>query len=121
MSGPRSFRLLSLAATLFLALSATAQEIDVQLDRFGVGNVFRPGDWTAARFIVLMRSGEPRSVQLVWEVENADGDIAEHVRTLVLNPGQPAKRWLSAELPPRVDVGSVFAVRVFEDNDGRRG
>ncbi|MFO0875235.1 MAG: hypothetical protein U0575_14860 [Phycisphaerales bacterium] len=120
-SGIRRIASLFSVALLVLAVRAAAQDVAIELETFGVGNQFRPGDWTAVRFKLTLRNGEPRSVQLVWEVENVDGDIGEHVRTLVLNPGSPSVRWLSAKLGPRVDAATVFTVRVYDDNDGRRG
>lgn len=114
----------SLAAALTLLVLTTiasAQEYTIELDRFGVGSVFRPGEWVAARFRVSMRQGEPTPALLVWEVENADGDIAEHTRPLVLNPGQPTSRWLSAWVQPRTSTSSVFTVRLHADVDGARG
>jgi len=114
-------RLVALLAALFVAAPLAAQNVSIRLDRFGVGSAFRAGEWVAARFAVTLESGEPQAAQLVWEVPNADGDIAEHVRPLVLNPGQPVTLWLSARLVPRTDTGSVFTVRVFADDDGERG
>lgn len=112
---------LAVILVLALAVRAFAQDVAIELKGFGFGDHFRPGDWTAAQFVVTLRSGDPRTVQLVWEVENADGDIEEHVRTLVVNPGAPSTRWLSAKLAPRVDNNTVFTVRVYEDDDGQRG
>ncbi len=68
-----------------------------------------------------MRQGEPTPALLVWEVENSDGDIAEHVRPIVLSPGQPATRWLSAWIPPQATGSSVYTVRLHADVEGARG
>ncbi|MCA9285323.1 MAG: hypothetical protein KDA22_08925 [Phycisphaerales bacterium] len=115
-------RLVALALLLLPAVGAAAQDdVVVELEQFGVGSTFRPGDLVGIRLRLTSGGDAARGVQLVWEVENADGDIAEHMRTLAVNPGQPASRWLYARLAPRTSTSSVWSVRVYADNDGRRG
>jgi hypothetical protein len=116
----RVLAVVALIASIF-ASPAPAQDILIELDRFGVGSTYRPGGWVAARFRVTQRGGEPQAVQLVWETPNADGDIAEHTRSLVLNPGTPTVRWLSAWLLPGVDPTTTFAVRLHAEDAGQRG
>jgi len=116
----RVLAVVALVAAIF-ATPAPAQDILIELDRFGVGGTYRPGGWVAARFRVTQRGGEPQAVQLVWETPNADGDIAENTRSLVLNPGTPTVRWLSAWLLPSVDTATTFAVRLHAEEGGRRG
>ena len=105
------------------AVPAAAQPRNVQvtLDRFGVGSAMRPGDWGAMRLELLSRLDEPTAVWVQWEKANADGDIAEHGRSLTLTPGQPLKTWLYAPLSDDDDPGRVWSVKVFEFADGVKG
>ena len=58
MSRPTTvLRLLAVFAALSGAIRAHAQDLLIELDRLGVGSAFRPGDWTAARFRLTLRSG----------------------------------------------------------------
>lgn len=105
---------------------AVAQEVEVVLERFGVGSVYRPGDFAGIEVTLRDRretaSGDARNVLVQWEVVNPDGDVAEHVRLAGgLAPGAVRRAWLYAPLPPDVNEESIFRIRVFEETDGSRG
>jgi len=124
--------LLSLAASAALASAIAASftapaaaQVTVILEQFGVGNVFRPGDWTAIRVQLRSDAPAPLPVRLAWDVPDADGDLASSTRSLVLSPGQATSRWLYGRLPPAASPldleGEVFTLRVFEELEGERG
>jgi len=118
----RILRLLAIVVALMITLAPTAfAQVEIGVERFGVGGAYRPGDPTAIRATVTWRGLEPRPIQLVWEVENADGDITEQLRTVVLNPGQGVTRWLYGRPAPRIEPQTTFTIRAFADDDGRRG
>lgn len=118
-----------LLALLVLALAAlpvqpaAAQDgaIDIQVDQFGVGDMYRPGDIAGIRLQLTASIAEPTSVWVQWEIPNVDGDVAEYGRTVALTPGQPRRIWLYAPIPPQAGTGTTWPVRVFELNEGARG
>ena len=110
-------------ATLWaVAPPAAAQvaDVKVELEQFGVGGVFRPGDVTAIRLKLTSSLKEPTSCFVQWEVPNAEGDIGEWGRSITLSAGVPRRLWLYAPLPPTVTPQTVWSVRVFEERDGKR-
>jgi len=114
-----------LMGALVLSLAAfgapAAAQVELNVERFGVGSTYRPGDPTAIRVAATWRGSEARPVQIVWEVENADGDITEQTRTVVLNPGQTVSRWLYGRPGPRTEPQTTFTLRAFAEDEGRRG
>jgi hypothetical protein len=113
-------------ACLFLLVCASkllAQaDVDVALDVFGAGGAYRPGDFTGIRLTLTSNLREPHAVHVVWEVPEGLGDISEQTRAPVaLSPGQPVQVWMYAKLLPTVDARTLWTVRVYGDDDGRRG
>jgi len=108
---------------LVLCAPARAQsDVDVALDVFGTGGAYRPGDFAGIRLSLTSNLDQPHAVHVVWEVPEGLGDIAEHTRAPVaLSPGQPVQVWLYAKLLPTIDARTLWTVRVYADNDGRRG
>lgn len=106
-----------------LAVAALGQ-VDVRLDRYGVGDRWRTGDIVGIQVTFTSDLTEPTPVRVEWEIPDANGDIAENSRSLVLNPKQPATRWLYGRLPPSRTAmladDLITLVRVFEERDGRR-
>lgn len=110
-----------LGALGFTGPAAAQAGVAVELDQFGAGSLFRPGEITAIRLKLTSNLNEPKPVWVQWEVPNVDGDVVEYGRSLALTPSQPALTWLYAPLAPDADTGSVWTVRVFEERDGERG
>ena len=70
----RRWRLASaIAASL---AGAAAADVSIVLEQFGVGDHFRPGDWTAIKVLVRSDATTPIPVRLEWEIPDADGDLA---------------------------------------------
>jgi hypothetical protein len=106
------------------AAGQTRNDVDVDLEQFGVGSIYRQGEVTGIR---VRLTGNPASpleeatpLWVQWEVPNADGDIVEYGRSVTLTRGRPSSLWLYAPLPNAVSPDTTFAVRVFEMRDGRR-
>lgn len=112
----------ALAAALGAAVVAAAQapDVEVELDLFGTGSAYRPGDMAGIRLLLSSNLREPTRCRVQWEVPNAEGDVAELTRSVTLGPGTPVELWLYAMLPPQCDSRSVWVVRVFEERDGQR-
>ena len=119
----RRFIFPALLALAAIASTAAAQSSDVtvELDQFGVGSWFRPGGITAIRLKLTSSLDEPAPCWVQWEVPNAEGDPAEYGRSLTLTPGTPAFVWLYATLSAKTGLNDTWTVRVFEENDGKRG
>jgi hypothetical protein len=122
------FRLsILLGCLLWIAAPAAAQEgeLIVNVEEFGVGGVYRPGDLAGMRVrITVPQESDLDDATLAWvqwEVPNADGDIGEYGRSWTLTKGRTANIWLYAPLPPDLDSTAVWSVRVFDYAEERRG
>jgi hypothetical protein len=100
------------------ALGQARQDVEIELEQFGVGSALRPGDMTAIRLRLTSNLTEAIQVWVQWEVPNADGDIGEYGRSLSLTPGRPSPVWLYAPVMP--EPADVWTVRVFAERDGER-
>lgn len=116
-----------LAMAVLTAIGVTgrvhAADIDVKLVHFGVGDVARGGG--ALGMQLELRSSLDRviEVEAVWELPNADLDIAEFSRSFVLNPGQAQRRWIYGVVPPVGEgtlVSSIYDLRLYELEGGER-
>ena len=116
------FLLAVLAATAQAGAMQPAEDADVEIEveQIGVGNAYRPGAITAMRLVLTSSLDEPTPAWVQWEVPNAEGDIAEYGRSVVLNPGSRELLWLYAPLSPHTTDNTRWTVRVFEERDGRR-
>lgn len=113
-----------IGAFLPVVAAAALGQVDVQLDRFGVGDRWRAGDIVGIQVTFTSAGSEAVQARVEWEIPDANGDIVQNGRSLVLNPRQPTTRWLYGRLPPARSAGGVdeliTLVRVFEERDGRR-
>jgi len=104
--------------------AALAQAPAITLEHFGVGDHARPGDTIGIRLSVAAELERPTTIEVVWELPDGNGDLAQVSRTIVLSPGERAPVWLYARLPARLPASAalddVTVVRLFEERDGRR-
>lgn len=110
--------------SLFSTVTSLAQTT-ITVDRFGVGNAFRPGGPVAVRVVVESDLDEPVPGLVQWEMPNDDGDIALHVASLAIPArGGRATTWLTGSLPSRGDamdlLDDAWMFRAFETEDGER-
>ena len=102
--------------------TAQAQnDIDIKLDQFGVGSVFRQGEITGIRLKLTSSLEEATQCWVQWDIPNAEGDPAGYGRVVTLTPGVPWLVWLYAPLSSRVKTNSTWNIRVFEYEDEKRG
>jgi len=118
--------LIALAAAVLTALTATAPgQVTITLDQFGAGGCFRSGDVVPILLSLQTATQEPVSVEVAWELPNNNGDVAQHSRVVVCDPGQPRRVWLYGRVPNSPDessaMESISTVRAWEQKDGRRG
>ena len=112
-----------LCGALGFARGAAAADIDVKLLHFGVGDIARGGGPLAIQLEFRSALDRVAEVEAVWELPNADLDIAEFSRGLVLNPGQAQRRWIYGVLPPMGEgtlASAIFDLRLYELAGGRR-
>ncbi len=101
--------------------SASAGEVEVGVEQFGVGNQARPGEWTGIRLALTDRGSRVRSAIARIRLRDADGDLALIGRSVTLNPGRRQPLWLYFRLPHDADPSSIFEIEVRETTDGATG
>lgn len=123
---------MSLMRTMLIALAAlliglhptdvrAQDDVNVTLETFGVSGHYRPGDFVPIRVMLKSNLSSPETVQVVWEVPEASGDIAEVMREVAVSPGVPVSVWLYARVLPGTNDETTFSLRVYRDEDGERG
>lgn len=80
-------------------LGSTPSEVRIDLDRFGVGNLARPGDWAGIRVRVQDAALKSRDVIVRLTTRDIDGDSPWYERAITTNPGVQQGVWLYARLP----------------------
>jgi len=115
-----------LAAAALAAVTATANaQVSITLEQFGAGGCFRGGDVVPILLSLQTATPEPVSVEVAWELPNNNGDVAQHSRVVVCDPGQPQRVWLYGRVPNASDesaaMEAISSVRAWEHRDGRRG
>ena len=119
-------RLLSLLFILtILTPGLSHAQTILEIEDFGVGNVFRPGETIGVRMRITGDVDETTSGVLQWEIENADGDIAEFSRAVSIPArGGQSVVWLYGQLPPTSAAANMldqdWGFRLFETEDGAR-
>jgi len=122
----RSIRSIAAAIATLLAVlgsPAQAQSITVDLLHFGAGDVARGGGPLAVQVEFKSSLDERAEIEAVWEIPNADLDIVEYSRRMVLVPGQAQRKWIYGVLPPDAEgtlSGAIYDLRLFEIRDGER-
>lgn len=115
--------LLAIAAPF--TTTATAQDIEIRLESFGIDGSFQPGGYVPVRISMRSDLAETTAILVSFEVPNSDGDIERYTRQAVLAPGQTTARWLYPRIPPSAAAtgvqGQIFNVRIYLDEDGTPG
>lgn len=124
MTAPRHLLALVVAlSAMAVAAGARAADIEVKLLRFGTGDLVRGGGVAALQLELRSSLDRVAEVELALELPNADLDIVEHARSVVLNPGQAQRRWIYGDLPP-LDQGALGGMlvdlRLYELEGGER-
>ncbi len=101
--------------------ATTAQEIDLEVLQFGVGNLARPGEWIGVQVGLTDRSATVRSLVLRLNVLDADGDTAAYQVLLAANPGAKQRTWMYARIPFNAGSNTPFQLQVYEADDAAGG
>ncbi len=89
-------------------------EIGLVVTSIGLGNRFRPGDWTGIRVRVNERGDRQREVIIQVSLPDADGDIAQYQTVLTTNPGIDQPVWIYARLPYDILVRNTVHIEAYE-------
>jgi hypothetical protein len=92
-------------------------EVQLQLEKFGVGNVARAGDWCGIRLKMLDSSAKQRNVVVRLMSADSDGDHPIYERSLTLNPGVWQGVWMYTRLPFAIDPSRDMVASVYEGID----
>jgi len=116
--------LMAILAGTAASQAQSTDDIEIELDQFGVMSHYRPGDLTGIRLIVTNNPagslGEAVAARVQIELPNADGDVVEYGRAVTLTRGRPTPVWIYLPIPPDFSHEALLRVRVFEVRDGRR-
>jgi hypothetical protein len=119
--------LAALLSLVFTAAAGAQEDVLIELEQFGVGSSYRPGEFVGIRLKVtaLPEGGideKGENVWVQWELPNADGDIVEYGRPLALTRGASRRVWLYAKLPPDPALSNaVWPVSVYAYENDRIG
>lgn len=96
------------------------QEVQLEIETLGVGNVVRPGELTGFRLVLTDSFDRPREVAVRLRMTDADGDTTVYQRAVTLNPQRPVGVWLYGRLPWELRLSSIvsFTVNVAEPTPG---
>ncbi len=85
---------------------AGPDDVRIDLDRFGVGDRARPGEWCGIRVRFQDTAASQRTIIVRLELRDSDGDHPVYERVLTSNPGVLQTAWLYARLPFSFDPDS---------------
>src|SRR5882724_1599189 len=74
-------------------------EVQVQVDKFGVANIARRGDWAGIRLKIQDSSAKQRELLVRVNGIDPDGDTPRYVRVVTSNPGVWQFVWVYVRLP----------------------
>ena len=99
-----------------LTEGVNAGEIQIELEKFGVGNMARVGDWCGVRIRINDSATKQRELILRLECLDADGDKPFYQMNMTANPGVWQSAWLYCRLPFEYANrgGEIVKVTVYE-------
>ncbi|GMV25012.1 MAG: hypothetical protein AMXMBFR58_10430 [Phycisphaerae bacterium] len=98
--------------------SASAGEVTLEVERFGLRDYARPGEIACVRVVALDQSVKPREVLLRIEGRDADGDTPYFERQVVLNPNVKQGIWLYPLIPRNFGTTDTLQISAFEVDTG---
>jgi hypothetical protein len=91
-----------------------SSEVDIEVERFGVGRVVRVGEWAGLRIRVRDKSSRPREVLVRIRGMDSDGDFPVAQRDMTTNPNVWQGLWLYQRLPYTFQNGDTLLVTCHE-------
>lgn len=95
--------------------AGASDEVSIEKERFGVGDVYRPGDMVGVRLRVMDHGLKPRNIVVQMPGFDPDGDQALVRREIASNPGSWQGVWLYFRMPLNA---TSFEVRAYEALEG---
>lgn len=92
----------------------TASDLKLDVERFGVAGVVRPGGWVGVRVVVQDSAAKPRELVIRLSIPDADGDEPLNQREIATNPGVRQGVWLYLRLPAGFKPGDRLTLAAFE-------
>jgi hypothetical protein len=89
-------------------------EIDVQVEKFGVGNIARKGDWAGIRLKLQDTTSKQRELLVRIDGLDPDGDTPQYERIVTSNPGVWQGLWMYVRLPFALDSTNGLSASVYE-------
>lgn len=89
-------------------------EVKIEVERFGVGDVVRPGEWVGVRLRLMDGGLKPRDLIVQVPGQDPDGDPPLYRRELASNPGAWYGVWMYFRAPVATGVTPTFEVRAYE-------
>lgn len=89
-------------------------EVDIEVERFGVGRVARIGEWAGIRIRVRDKSPRPREVLVRIRGTDSDGDFPVAQRDMTTNPNVWQGLWLYQRIPYTFQNGDTLLVTCHE-------
>lgn len=123
-AGRRPVWLVVVLCVLGVARSVFGQdagEVKLEVERFGVANVSRPGDWIGVRVVVTDSAPKQREVVVRVSTVDPDGDRPTAQRAITTNPGVRQGVWLYFRLPAWFGTGDNVEVAAFEAVEEAKG
>ncbi len=80
-------------------LAASANQVDIEIIQFGVGDLCRAGEMVGVYVGIQDRTTKVRELILRMHLPDADGDTAWSDVTIAANPGQKQRVWVYGRLP----------------------
>lgn len=94
-----------------------AGSVEIELDRFGVGDIARAGEYAGVRLALRDSADRIRRAVVRLHMRDVDGDTVYIEREVTLNPGRRQFVWLYPLLPFATSGGSALPVTVHELNE----
>ncbi|HRJ49336.1 MAG TPA: hypothetical protein PKU91_02310, partial [Phycisphaerales bacterium] len=96
------------------ALAVGTGEVVLELERFGLGDLARPGEIAGVRIVAMDLSIRPREVLIRLEGRDPDGDTPLFERQVVLNPNIRQGVWLYPLVPRNFDTSDAMRLSAYE-------
>lgn len=91
-----------------------SREVALELERFGLGDIARPGEIAGVRIVAMDTSVRPREVLIRLEGRDPDGDTPIFERQVVLNPNVRQGVWLYPLVPRNFDTSDPMRLTAHE-------
>ncbi len=96
-------------------------EVQLKLERFGMGGLCRPGDWTGLKVQFMDSAPKPREIIVRVAGLDPDGDTPLYQRELTTNPATWQSAWMYVRLPYWFGYQGKLTLTVNEALEGGEG